>query len=746
MNNKHLCWVMIALFLFSMGACQTTDKEQKKENLTQYVDQRIGTGGHGHVFMGANVPYGLVQVGPTSIPQSWDWTSGYHISDTTCIGFSQTHLSGTGIGDLADITLMPVVGEVTPGRGVESDSLSGQWSYFSHAKERMYPGYYATHLDRYDVAVELTATARVALHRYTYPAQKQGAVILDLVNGTCWDKATACMLQQVGPQQLSGYRYSKGWADNQKLFFTISFSLPIQSVRYLDTHLEPVLHPATDTTIRYARIDFDTSKKNDLLAKVALSPVSVANATKNMEAEMPTWNFKAVAQQAKEKWNAELNRIQITSSDKSVLRNFYTAMYHTMVAPSVFNDVDGSYRGVDDKVYPQADFVNYTTFSLWDTYRAAQPLMTLIHADRVNDIVNTMLHIFDQQGKLPVWHLMGCETNCMVGNPAIPVVADALLKGFTGFDQEKAFQAMKKTAMLDERGLDLLKNYGYIPSDLYNESVATCMEYAIADGALAAVAKKLGKEADDTYFSKRSLSYQHYFDPTTRFMRGRLLNGSFRTPFDPFLATHRDCDYTEGNAWQYTWLVPHDVNGLINLFGGKEQMVTKLDSLFIVDSQLGSQASPDISGLIGQYAHGNEPSHHILYLYTLLDQPWKTAEKVRYVLTHLYADKPNGLSGNEDVGQMSAWYILSSLGFYQVNPAGGEYIFGTPLIDRAILRVENGKQFVIEAVNNSTTNKYIQRITLNGIPYTKAGIDYSTLMKGGKLQFFMGNERTTWIK
>jgi predicted alpha-1,2-mannosidase len=733
--KRQTIWGYALFAVLMLAACQPKERESATTDLTQYVDQRIGTGGHGHVFMGANVPYGFVQLGPTSIPQKWDWTSGYHISDTTCIGFSHTHLSGTGIGDLADVTLMPVVGEITPGRGTEEAPLSGQASYFQHKNERMYPGFYATHLDRYNVDVALTATARVGFHRYQYPVGKQQRVLLDLRNGTCWDRPTHCKITQKDSITLEGYRFSVGWANNQKLFFTMIFSAPVRSIQYMDEHLKAVKE---ETSVRYAMIDFDVAQKEQpLYVKVALSPVSSQNANKNMLAELPNWDFEATAQAAKGAWNNALQKIQITSKEKSVLRNFYTAMYHYMIAPSVYNDVDGSYRGSDDKVYQDNSFVNYTTFSLWDTYRAAQPLMTLINPSRVNDVVNTFLHIYEQQGKLPVWHLMGCETNCMIGNPGIIVVADAIMKGFKGFDHQRALKAMVNSAMLDVEGMDLLKKYGYIPSDLYNESVANCMEYAIADGAIARVAKKINDSKNYDYFLKRSHSYRTYFDPSTRFMRGRMSDGKFRSPFDPFEAKHRDCDYTEGNAWQYVWLVPHDVEGLINLFGSKKEMQQKLDSLFTVSSQLGDEASPDISGLIGQYAHGNEPSHHILYLYQWLDQPRKTAEKVRYVLTHLYTDAPDGLSGNEDVGQMSAWYILSSLGFYQVNPAGGDYIFGSPLVDQATIQLPEGKTFNIKTVNNSPENKYIERIEWNGKPYTEKGISYAKIMQGGELTFYM---------
>jgi predicted alpha-1,2-mannosidase len=692
--------------------------------LTQYVDPYIGTGGHGHVFMGANVPFGLVQLGPTGILQTWDWTSGYHISDTTVIGFSHTHLSGTGIGDLSDISLMPVTKKVELTRGTPEDPYSGIASYFSHSTEKTKPGYYSVHLDRYNVDVELTATQRVGFHKYTFPKTKDACVIIDLENGTCWDKLVNGYVVQENDSVVSGYRYSTGWAKDQRIYFTATFSKPMKKFV---------------VSSNYGLAYFDTEEKETIYVKVALSPVSVENAKLNGQAELPGWDFEQTVTQADKAWNDELSKIRIKTNDESVKRIFYTGLYHTMIAPSVFCDINNDYRGADGKIYRNAGFVNYTTFSLWDTYRAAHPLMTLIHPEKVNDMINTMLHIYQQQGKLPVWHLMGCETDCMIGNPAISVVADALLKGFDGFDRELAYEAMKNSAMLDERGLNYLKDYGYIPYDKEEEGLSKSMEYAIADGSLAQVARQMNKKEDYDYFLNRSKSYKHYFDPATGFVRGLSSDGKFRTPFNPFESVHRDNDYTEGNAWQYTWLVPHDIDGLVNLFGSKEKFIEKLDSLFIVQGHLGDQASPDISGLIGQYAHGNEPSHHIIYMYPYVGQPWKTAEKVREVLTQLYSDQPDGLSGNEDVGQMSAWYILSALGFYQVEPAGGKYVFGSPLIDEAIIHVGKDKTFTITAKNNSPENKYIQSISLNGQPYTKNQIDFRELAKGGTLEFTMGS-------
>lgn len=723
-----------------LGACTSTGAV----DYTQYVDPRIGTGDHGHVFMGANTPFGFVQLGPTSIPQTWDWCSGYNRADTTVIGFGHTHLSGTGIGDLNDISLMPVIGEVTPGRGVSDDPASGMWSYFSHADEQAAPGYYATRLLRYGISVELTATPRVGMSRYTFPASSDAQIILDLENGQNMDRSTDCGIRACSDRAIEGWRHSTGWAKDQRIYFYAEFSKPFERLRF--THADSLGADGRAAVGQklYGQFGFTTQADEQITVKVGLSAVSAENARHNLQAECPEWDFDAVRQSAREAWNDELSKIHIETADPAVRRIFYTALYHTMIAPSLFCDVNGDYRGADGAVYRDTTFTNYTTFSLWDTYRAAQPLMTLIHPEKVSNIVNTMVRIYEQQGKLPVWHLMGCETDCMVGNPAIPVVADAMLKGFGGFDRAKAYEAMKSSAMRDDRGMDLYKKHGYIPYE-FNESVGYCLEYAIADWALAQVAQRDGHDEDYHYFLERSKAYRHYFDPSTGFIRGKSASGAWRTPFDPFHSRHMDQDYTEGNAWQYTWLAPHDIDGLIECFGSQERFVEKLDSLFVVQGDLGAEASPDISGLIGQYAHGNEPSHHTAYIYTMIGQPWKCAEKIRYILKELYHDRPNGICGNEDVGQMSAWYVLSSLGMYQVEPAGGRFFFGSPAVDGATLRVGGG-EFRITVANNTPEQIYIQRITLNGKPYQKRYIDFADIASGGELHFEMGSKPTDWTK
>ena len=700
------------LFLFAVAITATASAADV--DYTRFVNPRIGTGGHGHVFLGANVPFGYVQLGPTQPTRGWDWCSGYHHSDSVLIGFGHQHLSGTGIGDLGDVALLPIA------------SKEQRLVAFSHASESVSPGYYAVKLGQPNVFVELTATKRVGMHRYTFGADQQEALLLlDLRQGIGWDHVSQCQMQQESKTVVSGYRHSVGWARRQKDFFVAEFSQPVK--------LEKVDGDTTAVLVV-------ENAAEPLLVKVALSAVSVENAKLNLQAELPGWDFAAAAKAARKAWNDELSKISIKTDDDHVRRIFYTAMYHTMTAPSVFNDVNGEYRGADGEVH-KGNFTNYTTLSLWDTYRAAHPLQTLIHPEKQGDVAQTFLHIFKEQGKLPVWHLMGNETDCMVGNPGIPVLADLVLKGYiTGEDRERAFEAMKTSAMLDERGMKELKQYGYIPfdKDETNETVAKGLEYALADWCVAQVAKLLGKKADYKYFLQRSKLYQKHFDPKDGFIKGLSSTGERRTPFNPFRSAHRADDFTEGNAWQYTWLVPHDVHGLVKTFGGEAKFTEKFDSLFIVEGDLGEDASPDISGLIGQYAHGNEPSHHILYMYNYIGQPWKGAKLLRQTMREMYFDDYDGLSGNEDVGQMSAWYVLSAMGLYQVEPAGGKFCIGSPVVNEATINVGGGKTFTVRATNNSAENIYVQRATLNGKPLTRSYIMFSDLKRGGVLELQMG--------
>ena len=704
--GKHCGWLlMLSLMLMPLTAIGG--------HLTKLVNPRIGTGGHGHVFVGANVPFGMIQLGPNEHTRGWDWCSGYHESDSVLIGFGHMHLSGTGIGELGDVAFLPVTDPK------EREVL------FSHKAERVRPGYYSVMLDNH-IRVELTATERAGMHRYTLPADmSEGYMVLNLNQGIGWDKMSQCGMTVESPTMVTGFRRSTGWAKDQQLFFAAEFSRPVK-----------VVSQEGDSIKVFA---FDNGDA-PLLLRVGLSAVSVDGAKANLRAEISHWDFAQLVANADGKWEAQLQKMRVSGGTPKEQSVFYTAMYHTMIAPSVFSDVDGRYRGADGQIH-QGNFTNYTTFSLWDTYRAAHPLMTLIHPERQADIAQTMLHICDEQGKLPVWHLMGNETDCMVGNPGSIVLADLVMKGYLT-DTKKAIEALKKSDMLEDRGLGLLAKYGYIPCDLdpTYETVAKGLEYAIADGAAATVAKRYGTKSDYKYFYDRSQSYRRYFDTKTQFMRGVTSTGQFREPFNPFHAVHQHDDYTEGNAWQYTWLVAHDVHGLIRLFGGEKPFIHKLDSLFIVEGDLGEGASPDISGLIGQYAHGNEPSHHIIYMYNYAGQPWKAAPLLRRVFSEMYHDQPDGLSGNEDVGQMSAWYVLSSMGLYQVEPAGGRYIIGSPLFNEVEMRVKDGRTFKVTAHGNSAENIYVQSARLNGKKYTKSYIDYRDIVAGGHLELEMGSQ------
>ena len=713
-KSSTLVFMLIACCMAAMG--QIGD-------FTQWVNPRIGTGGHGHVFYGANVPFGYVQLGPTEHTRGWDWCSGYHTSDSVLIGFGHQHLSGTGIGDLGDVALLPVI---------DRDQRE---VIFSHDDETCRPGYYSVTLRKDGkpyVNVELTATKRTGMHRYTFVAnQETNQLLLDLGQGTGWDSPRQVKMKQLTPRMIVGYRHSSGWASNQKDFFAMEFSQDITLEKINGDTLGLITLP---------------NHGKPLLVKTGMSAVSIENAIGNLMNENPGWDFEKVIYAANKAWNDELGKVSIETENADDRTVFYTALYHTMVAPSVFSDICGEYRGADGEVH-EGDFTNYTTLSLWDTYRAAHPLQTLIHREKQKDIAQTFLHIFEQQGKLPVWHLMGNETDCMVGNPGVPVLADLVLKGFD-VDAKAALKAMTGSAMLDERSMGLLKQYGYIPYDLEpdKETVAKGLEYALADWCIAQVARQVGDQENYDYFLNRSKSYRHYFDKQTRFMRGKDSNGNFRptSEFDPLSTKHRNDDYCEGNAWQYTWLVPHDVHGLVDLFGSEKAFIAKLDSLFIIEGDLGEEASPDVTGLIGQYAHGNEPSHHIIYMYNYVGQPWKTAELVRKVLSEQYRNDLDGLSGNEDVGQMSAWYVLSSVGLYQEEPAGGKYIIGSPIFNEATLNVGNGKTFTVKAVNNSDKNIYVQSAKLNGKRYDKSYIDYRDIVAGGTLELIMGPKPSKW--
>ncbi len=717
------------IYIISSALLVACSGIQKPMSLTERVDPKIGSGGHGHVFVGANVPFGMVQVGPTSVKQGWDWCSGYHESDSTIIGFSHTHLSGTGCGDLLDITVMPIVGkDVVYDRGCVDSIGSGLWSYADRTREIVRPGYYSVPLTRYGINAEMTSTSRVGFHRYSFPDSEEAAIVFDLQNGGNWDTPNDVHMEAMGDTRIQGWRHSHGWAKDQKVYFVADFSRPFDGFEIKgDDGL-------------FGRVSFTTNSSEPILMKVALSPVSVEGAIANMKAELPDWDFDSAVKLADYKWNEELGKIKIKGATENEEKIFYTSLYHTMIAPSEFCDVNGDYRGADGIIVKGHDKSIYTTFSLWDTYRAAMPLLSIIHPERYADMINTMIDICDQQGRLPVWHLWGCETDCMVGNPGLVVVADAIVKKISGVDNNRAYKALISTAMDTIRGNGLRQKYGYIPFDLFpKESVAFDMEYALADWAVAQAALVMGDSVTYKYFNDRSHSYRYYFDATIGFMRGKDSKGKWRTPFNVFDASHRENDYCEGTAWQYTWLVPHDVNGLRDCFGSDERMLSKLDSLFLVNSVLeGEQISPDVSGMIGQYAHGNEPGHHTAYIYTMLGYPDKTADKISEILSTMYSIAPDGICGNEDVGQMSAWYVLSALGLYEVEPGSGRYWFGMPLFSEAEISVPGGT-FRIVAEGTSRGQKYIEKAILNGKELENRFIDYSDIMEGGLLQFKMRN-------
>jgi len=696
-------------------------------SLTDFVDPRIGTGDHGHVFIGANVPFGMVQAGPNQYQYEWDWCSGYHVSSDSIIGFSQLHLSGTGCGDLGDVALMPVVGKVNCSR-------HGMAQTFQHENEVAKAGYYSVTLNS-GIQCEMTATRRVALHRYTFnPSAGEQTLVIDLENAvSTWDKTSLCRFQQLDEQTIVGFRHSTGWANQQRLFFAIRLSRPIRSIEY-----RKASRPRSEGD-QYALVRWDAKYDAEpLLVKVALSPVSEANALMNLRAELDGWDFENTRVAAEAAWEKELSRVQATFPTEREARIFYTAMFHLMVAPQLWCDVNGDYRGADDRIRYQADFENVTTLSYWDTYRAANPLSTLIFPDRSRDLAHTLMNIYRQTGELPVWHLMSNETYCMVGEPAVPILADLLLKDQLGdIDPEEAYEAMINSLELngqptwaphDHRGKDLIGKYGYIPYDAgQNESVGKNMEYFLAFWSAAQVAGRLGHTEDSVRLASVSMNYKRLYDPRVGFMRAIDVKGNFR-PTEGFNPCFQTGDYTEGNPWQYTFLVPHDVKGLIELLGGEKAFEEKLDALFAADSQLNDDANPDISGLIGQYAHGNEPSHHILYMYNYIGKPQKGEKMIRRVMDELYDDQPVGLCGNEDVGQMSAWYIMSALGLYQVEPCGGIYQLGCPAVREATFC-----NFTIRTKGNPAKG-VVKRWMLNGKPLKRTYITHEEIMKGGLLE------------
>jgi predicted alpha-1,2-mannosidase len=729
-------WLQHILFivLFLPAKSQTLTKP-----LTSYVDPFIGSGGHGHVFVGASVPFGGVQVGPDNFYKGWDWCSGYNYGDSVLIGFAQTHLNGTGIGDLADVLIMPYTGVLKTNKGIEKIPRSGYASRYSHKNEKARPGYYSVRLLDYDIDVELTASERVGFHQYHFPAGKEAHVIIDLKEGIN-DHGTDTYIKKIDEYTLEGYRFSNGWAKDQRLFFAIRSLEPLDKFNVYDD--EKLLEgDSGQTNAIKGLISFDHAP-SILKLKVGISPVSSTNALANIDAEIPDWDFQKTAKAASEKWEKELSKIIVETKTEKDKRIFYTAFFHTMIDPAMFNDYDKDYRGTDKKVYEKALFTNYSVFSLWDTYRAENPLLIITQPEKVNEMVKSMLAIYQQQGILPIWHLMGNETGTMPGISSLQVIAEAYLKGCTGFDPGLAFNAIKTTAMSDTLGLKYARDLKTIPSEVQSSSVAKAMEYSVSDGSIALMAKKMGRKDDYNYFLKRAGNYKLYFDSGTQFFRGKTSHGNWDADFDPFKTSGAAAkDYAEGNSWQYLWLAPQDVKGLIDLLGGEKKFLTRLDSFFVVEpATKDATALSDITGTIGQYAHGNEPSHHIVYLYAYGSQQWKTAEKARYIMDNMYLDIPDGIIGNEDCGQMSAWYIFSSIGFYPVFPASGNYVMGSPLFDKVTINLSNGKKFFVQMVNNSPKNKYIGVVELNGKKYEKSYFRHDDIMNGGLLKITMSSK------
>jgi predicted alpha-1,2-mannosidase len=700
-----------------------------QQNLTQYVDPFIGTGGHGHTFPGATMPFGMVQLSPDTRLSGWDGCSGYHYSDNIIYGFSHTHLSGTGISDYGDILLMPTAGEPYLDALADGKTDKGYASKFSHRNEKASPGYYSVVLDDGGIRAELTATNRVGFHRYTFPGNSQPNIILDLVHR---DTVLDSYLRIIDDTHIEGYRRSTGWAKDQIVYFVAEFSQSFAGQIALNDKLDSSLKEAHGKSIK-SILRFPRTRQ-PILVKVAISSVSIEGARRNLAAELPGWNFERAVRRAATSWDRELNRIQARGGSTSQLRNFYTALYHTMIAPNLFMDVDGQFRGRDSQTHTAQDFTNYSVFSLWDTFRAAHPLYTIIEQKRTSDFINTFLAQYDYGGRLPVWELAGNETDTMIGYHSVPVIVDAAIKGIPGFDRGKAFSAMKHSARLKQFGLDAYVGRGYISMEDERESVSRTLEYAYDDWCIAEMAGLLGHEDDYQTFIQRAQFYRNVLDPEKGFARPRK-NGGWLEPFDP---REVDFNFTEANSWQYSFFVPQDVSGLIELLGGKEKFAGKLDEMFTSESKTTGREQADITGLIGQYAHGNEPSHHMAYLYDYVGQPWKTQKRLRQIMDNFYSATPAGLIGNEDCGQMSAWYVLSAAAFYPVTPGAPVYAIGTPLFSELRFNLENGKSFVIKARGVSARNIYIQSATLNGQPYRHSYLLHRDLMNGGELVFQMG--------
>lgn len=719
--------------------------------LTQFVDVFIGTGGHGHTFPGATVPFGMVQLSPDTWNVGWDHCSGYHISDTSIMGFSHTHLSGTGVGDLLDVLIMPAAGPIRTEPGPRENPGTGYRSRFSHNEEHAEPGYYSVLLKDYGIRAELTATARVGMHRYTFPADPSSHFIVDLEHGIrdsdSKNEPTHVMSAELSVRDndtlVGGRRYA-AWANGRYIFFAMRFSRPFTKTQIIadDKMLDPSILEAKATSLKCI-VSVPTSKEEVIQVKVGLSAVSIDGALRNLNAEVPGWDFEGVRRAATDAWERELSKIKIETTREGHQKIFYTALYHSLVAPTLFSDVDGQYRGMDLQVHRLPDGVNnYSTYSLWDTYRALHPLYTLVQTDRLPDLMNTLVRMAEESSAgVPVWPLQAVETGCMIGYHSAPVLAEAYVKGIQSVDYARAYPLWRRRAFVDNyRGLIQYRDLGYIACDQEEEAVSKTLEYAYDDWAVAHLALAAGESGDHKLLLERSRNYKNVFDASTKFMRGKLANGQWADPFDPRGMGHSKKwrDYTESNSWQATFLNQHDVHEYMKLFGGEEGFVRKLDELFNQSSELPADAPPDIAGMIGQYAHGNEPSHHVAYLYSYAGVHHKTQSRVRFLLDTMYHADPDGVAGNEDCGQMSAWYIISALGFYAVDPVSGNYVFGSPLFDRATIQLRGGKQLTIETVNNGPDKPYIQSVTWNSQPYTKSWFRHADILEGGSFVFHMG--------
>ena len=725
------------LLLFSFSACVSQQPDAETEcYATEYVNPFIGTDFTGNTYPGAQAPFGMVQLSPDNGLPGWDRISGYFYPDSTIAGFSHTHLSGTGAGDLYDISFMPVT---LPYK--EADAPLGIHSLFSHDEETASAGYYQVRLKDYDINVELTATERCGIQRYTFP-EADAAIFLNLRKAMNWDFTNDTRIEVVDSVTIQGYRFSDGWARDQHIYFRTRFSKPFASVQ-LDT-ATVIKDGKRIGSSAIARFDFHTSAGEQILVTTAISGVSMEGAARNLAAEAPADDFDKYLAVTRKNWNEQLSKVEIKSNDIDEKVKFYTALYHSMLAPTIYSDMDGAYYGPDKQVHQADGWTNYSTFSLWDTYRAAHPLYTYIEPQRVNDMVKSFLVFSEQNGRLPVWNFYGSETDMMIGYHAVPVIVDAYLKGIGDFDPKKALAACVATANIDEyRGIGLYKKYGYVPYDVtdhYNSenwSLSKTLEYAYDDYCIARMAEKLGERQIADEFDKRSRNYKNVYNSQTTFMRPRNNKGSFIENFSPDDYTPHIC---ESNGWQYFWSVQQDVDGLISLVGGKERFAQKLDSMFTYNPSADEDLPIFSTGMIGQYAHGNEPSHHVIYLFNAIGQPWKTQKYAAEVMHELYKNTPAGLCGNEDCGQMSAWYVFSAMGFYPVDPISGKYEIGTPMYPEMKMHLANGKTFTILAPAVSKENIYIQSVKLDGNPYDKSYITHEQIMNGSIFEFEMGNK------